>query len=228
MRTRAGVKGMAGALPPSWALRRPKPPLQQVVDLLGAPLRMVVLPDLGSERLGLTSLRCERFAVVLPQIQGRCLDIGAGDNVLLRLYESQGGPSGNVGVDVVDWGGGCVLVPSVDRLPFADASFDTVTFVACLNHIVERDAALAEAHRVLRPGGRVVLTMIGRALGELGHRLWWYSEDKHREEAEGETGGLDPAEMTALLNGAGFVNLRQSGFVYGLNRLYVAERASTV
>lgn len=188
---------------------------------------MVVLPDLGSERLGLTSLRCERFAAVLPQMRGRCLDIGAGDNVLLRLYESRGGPSGNIGVDVVDWGGNCVLVPSADRLPFPDASFDTVTFVACLNHIVERAGALAEAHRLLRPGGRIVLTMIGRFLGELGHRLWWYSEDKHRDEAEGETGGLDPAEMITLLHDAGFVNQRQSSFVYGLNRLYVAERTST-
>ncbi len=227
MRTGQAVKGMAGALPPSWALRCPKPPLQRVVDLLGAPLRMVVLPDLGSERLGLTSLRCERFAAVLPQMRGRCLDIGAGDNVLLRLYESRGGSSGNIGVDVVDWGGGCVLVPSADRLPFPDASFDTVTFVACLNHIVERAGALAEAHRLLRPGGQVVLTMIGRFLGELGHRLWWYSEDKHRDEVEGETGGLDPAEMITLLHEAGFVNQRQSSFVYGLNRLYIAERTST-
>ncbi|CUW38078.1 protein of unknown function [Magnetospirillum sp. XM-1] len=226
-RTQPAAKGMAGTLPPARALLRPKPLGQQVIDLLGAPLRMVVLPDLASEQLGLTSLRCERFSAVLPQMRGRCLDVGAGDNVLLRLYESGGGPPGNVGVDVVDWGGGCVLVPSADRLPFADASFDTVTFVACLNHIVERAGALAEAHRVLRPGGRVVLTMIGRTLGELGHRLWWYSEDKHREEEEGETGGLNPAEMIDLLGGAGFVNLHQTSFVYGLNRLYVAERAST-
>ena len=215
--------GMCGTLPPAWSLRRPKPLWRAAWDLLGAPLRMVLLPDATSERLGLTSLRAERFAAVLGEMRGRCLDIGAGDNVLLRLY----GGADNVGVDVVDWGGDCVLVPSADKLPFAEASFDTVTFVACLNHIPERAAALAEAKRVLRPGGRVVLTMIGRALGEVGHLLWWYSEDKHREEAEGEVGGIDDAEMVRLLQAAGFDRVRASGFFYGLNRLYVGERSST-
>ncbi len=216
--------GMSGTLPPDWALARPKAPWRVVTDFLSAPLRMVALPDQTCEGLGLTSLRAERFAAVLPVLRGRCLDIGAGDNVLLRLYEQANGPTASVGIDVVDWGGGCVVLPSAAHLPFADASFDTVSFVACLNHIPERAVALAEARRVLRPGGRVVLTMIGRALGNLGHRLWWYSEDKHREEAEGETGGLDPAEMVALLTAAGFAEMENRGFVYGLNRLYIARR----
>lgn len=218
---------MTGNLPPDWALLRPKPAWRALTDLLGAPLRMVALPDHVNESLGLTSLRAERFAAVVPELRGRCLDVGAGDNVLLRLYERHAGPTGSIGIDVVDWGGGCLVVPSTANLPFADGSFDTVSFVACLNHIPEREAALAEAFRVLRPGGRIVLTMIGRMLGELGHRLWWYSEDKHREEAEGETGGLDPAEIEALLRNAGFTHLRNTGFVYGMNRLYIADRTKT-
>jgi len=219
--------GKDRVLPPDWALRRPKTFLHSVVDFLGSPLRMILLPDSASERWGLTSLRCERFAEILPELKGRVLDIGAGDNMLLELYERAHGPTGSIGVDVVDWGGGCLIVPSPAHLPFADRSFDTVSFVACLNHIPERAAALDEARRLLVPGGRVVLTMIGRTLGAIGHRLWWYSEDKHRDTAQDETGGLDHDEMLQLLSRARFANIRSRRFFYGLNRVYVAERLQT-
>lgn len=148
---------------------------------------MVLLPDDASTRLGWTSLEEERLRAVLPELRGRLLDVGAGRNTLVRRYDELGGEG--VGVDVHDWGGGALVVEDSSHLPFADASFDTVTFVACLNHIPDRAGALREAHRVLRPGGRVVATMIDPVLGEVGHRLWWYGEDKHRETQPGEVGG---------------------------------------
>jgi len=165
-----------GVLPQDWVTRRPKAWWRHLYDFALAPFRMALLPDAVSERMGLTSLRGERFAAVLPLLQGRVLDVGAGDNVLIRLYRKRAGDlaagaGDSIGADVVDWGGGCVLIESSARLPFADESFDRVTFIACLNHIPERAAALREAHRVLRPGGRVILTMIGRFLGEVGHRI---------------------------------------------------------
>jgi len=42
------------------------------------------------------------------------------------------------------------------KLPFGDASFDSVFCVAVLQHIGEVASAVAEMARVLRPGGRVV------------------------------------------------------------------------
>lgn len=193
---------------------------------------MLLLPDQQSERIGLTSLRGERFAAVLPVLRGRVLDIGAGDNGLVRLWKSSAQAYGqdpaaaeaSIGVDVVDWGADCIIVPSSAKLPFPDGSFDTVAFVACLNHIPERREALAEARRVLRPGGQVVLTMIGRLIGKVGHALWWYSEDKHREVDAHEEMGLDQSEMLRLLREAGFRDVAVTSFVYGLNTLYVAPR----
>jgi ubiquinone/menaquinone biosynthesis C-methylase UbiE len=221
-----------GTLPPEWALARSKGMLQRGWDLVGAPLRMVLLPDTQSEKLHLTSLRAERYAAVLPQLKGRVLDVGAGDNALIRLYQQMQLRSGkgddaarkSVGVDVVDWGGETLKVASSDNLPFDDGSFDTVAFVACLNHIPERIGALKEAHRVLKPGGLVVATMIGRLIGDVGHAIWWYSEDKHRDVADGEVMGIDSHKMLRLFNQAGFGSVSVKRFVYGMNYLFLATR----
>jgi SAM-dependent methyltransferase len=43
------------------------------------------------------------------------------------------------------------------HLPFEDDSFDAATMISMLHHVDDRSAALAEARRVLRPGGRLVL-----------------------------------------------------------------------
>jgi ubiquinone/menaquinone biosynthesis C-methylase UbiE len=42
-------------------------------------------------------------------------------------------------------------------LPFDDESFDAVTMISMLHHVEDRGAALAEARRILRSGGRLVL-----------------------------------------------------------------------
>ncbi|MCR6636424.1 class I SAM-dependent methyltransferase [Devosia sp.] len=169
--------------------------------------------------------------MVLDALRGRCLDIGAGDNMLLKLYrersrqaDSFDGAVASVGVDVVDWGSDCVILPNCRSLPFRSASFDTVTFVACINHIPEREAALAEALRVLRPGGQVIITMIGSLIGKIGHAIWWYSEDKHRDIAEGEVMGMDADEIERLIAQSGFTDCVETGFVYGLNRMWIARR----
>lgn len=225
------AREQAADLPPPWAMRRPKPIWQHGYDFVCAPLRMVVLPDRRAEQLHLTSLRAERFARVLPEVRGRLLDVGAGDNALVRLYRrmaprlgvEQASADASIGVDVVDWGGDCLLVESSARLPFPDAVFDTIAYVACLNHIPERAAALIEAKRLLRPGGRIVITMIGRWLGRVGHALWWYSEDKHRDVDPHEEMGLDPCEVLALAEQAGLRLIKIDRFVYRLNSLYVLE-----
>lgn len=46
-----------------------------------------------------------------------------------------------------------------DELPFADDSFDVVTLLAVLEHLENEQRILAEIYRVLRPNGKVVLTV---------------------------------------------------------------------
>jgi len=195
---------------------------QVLWDFLGIPFRLVLMPQDLLPKFGWTTLAEERFRIVLPQIRGRLLDVGAYDGSLVRAY----GGADSVGVDVFDWGGETVVVESSAELPFEDASFDTVTMVACLNHIPYREAALAEAVRLLRPGGRVVITMIDPLLGGIGHAIWWYSEDKHRGGMiEGERGGLWNREIIAMAEAVGLRFVLHRRFVYGLNNLLVFELA---
>jgi ubiquinone/menaquinone biosynthesis C-methylase UbiE len=59
-------------------------------------------------------------------------------------------------------------VEDITHLPFKDAVFDTVTFIANMNHIPEpsRDAELSEAYRCLKQSGNIVVTF-GNPLAEI-------------------------------------------------------------
>jgi demethylmenaquinone methyltransferase/2-methoxy-6-polyprenyl-1,4-benzoquinol methylase len=43
------------------------------------------------------------------------------------------------------------------RLPLDDATFDAATMISMLHHVEDRPAAIAEARRILKPGGRLAL-----------------------------------------------------------------------
>jgi len=47
----------------------------------------------------------------------------------------------------------------VRRLPFADSSFDVVTAMDIIEHIDDDKAASSEIYRVLKPGGRLLVTV---------------------------------------------------------------------
>jgi demethylmenaquinone methyltransferase/2-methoxy-6-polyprenyl-1,4-benzoquinol methylase len=60
----------------------------------------------------------------------------------------------------------------VTRLPYADGQFDVVLAAHVIEHVPDPEMALAEMHRVLKPGGLVVVcvtrdTLMGRAIQTL-------------------------------------------------------------
>jgi ubiquinone/menaquinone biosynthesis C-methylase UbiE len=63
------------------------------------------------------------------------------------------------------------------QMPFEDASVDGAYLVTVLGEIPDQDAALRELHRVVRPGGRVVV-------GELFGDPHWVSPSALRRRAE--------------------------------------------
>lgn len=162
-----------------------------------------------------------RVAAVLPQLNGRVLDVGCGSNRLVREHGC------GVGVDVFPWQGVDLVIEDAGRLPFADESFDCVTFLASLNHIPNREQALCEAYRVLRPGGRVLITMLTPLVGRVWHRLmrWRDPDQQVRGMQTGEVWGIADASVRRMLGGAGFVGWRINTFQCGLNRLHQATKA---
>ena len=99
-----------------------------------------------------------------------------------------------------------------------------VAFIACINHIPNRVDVLKEAKRVLRPGGKIVLTMIDPILGGIGHAIWWWGEHNHRGGMEeGEVGGMWTKSIVKNCADAGFKLVKHRKFVYGMNNVYVFE-----
>jgi SAM-dependent methyltransferase len=92
----------------------------------------------------------------LQQARAPLLDLGCGNRPYRKYY-----PAGEaVGADVVQSSLGCVdvLIEPTRRLPLQDEYFETVLCTQVLEHVEDPHNLLAEAHRVLRPGGRMILT----------------------------------------------------------------------
>jgi SAM-dependent methyltransferase len=137
------------------------PPVEVIDSRLGAALYDRFL--WFSEKRGMARLRRE----LLAGARGAVLEIGAGTGLNLPHYPADlerlvlAEPGVRIGdridLDRAPAGVAVRLEPApAEDLPFADASFDTVvsTFVLCT--VADPERAVAEAARVLRPGGRLL------------------------------------------------------------------------
>jgi len=195
---------------------RRKTIIQEIWDFIGSPFRFILFDQKWLPFFHWTTLDDERLNQVLPVVKGKLLDIGCGKNILVKMHGD------GVGVDVFDWGGGAMVVENTAQLPFPDQSFDTITFLACLNHIPNRQEVLKEAKRLIKPEGILIITMINPIFGKIGHSVWWYSEDKHRGGMkDGEVGGLWSNDIIEICNSAGFNLAKKIKFEYGLNNVYI-------
>ena len=204
-------------------------------DALTFPLRAFALID-GPGRWGLSSLASERMEYVRHYVLGRTLDIGCGRHN--RFITEFLGGNGR-GVDVFQYEGldSTHLVGDLTRLPFTDGSFDSVTFIASLNHAPDRvrQREVDEAFRCLRTGGNIVVTM-GNPIAEVAihHLLAFYDRflgtsvdvDGQRGMEEGESYYLTDTEIRCLLSHAGFVDMTKRSFVtqWGLNHLLIGTK----
>jgi arsenite methyltransferase len=117
------------------------------------------------------------------------LDIGSGPGLLATDVAQTVGRSGRVcGIDLSDSmltlaRGRAVPAGSapveyhhggVDALPYPDRSFDAVVCTQVLEYVADIPAALAEAFRVLRPGGRMLV------LDTDWDSIVWHSTDPDR------------------------------------------------
>lgn len=195
--------------------------LQEIYDLLFFPIRCT-LPYRWVQGLKLTDLGRERRRAVIPYLNGRILDVGCGPLGELKDEYTYG--KDIISTDIFQWGS-VDLSCSAEALPFKDNTFDTVLMLACLNHFDNKDFAVKEAYRVLKPRGRIVLTMIGQTTGYLVHgAAFWFDYDHYRKRSKAETGGLSQSFIMRLLRNNYFRNLKIKPFLYGLNNLFIGEK----
>jgi demethylmenaquinone methyltransferase/2-methoxy-6-polyprenyl-1,4-benzoquinol methylase len=104
------------------------------------------------------------------------LDVGIGTGLVAREALELIGPRGRlIGVDPSPGMLGEVSLPGVELicgraevLPQTDSSSDFVSMGYALRHIADVSAAFAEFHRVLRPGGRLLILEITKPAGRIG------------------------------------------------------------
>jgi SAM-dependent methyltransferase len=137
------------------------PPVEVAESRLGAALYNPFL-WLG-ERLGMARRRRD----LLAEARGAVLEIGAGTGLNLRHYgpglerlvlaEPAALMAGRIDVSRSpdDLSVEVVSAPA-EQLPFPDATFDTVVSTLVLCTVSDPERAVAEAIRVLRPGGRLL------------------------------------------------------------------------
>ena len=100
---------------------------------------------------------------VLPEVRGTLVDVGCG----AQPYRSLLPPATEyIGLDTEDapthFGYALPdvrLIGEDGRWPVPDTAADVILATETLEHVVDPMAFMAEAHRCLRPGGRIVLTV---------------------------------------------------------------------
>tara|TARA_Y100001934_G_scaffold226316_1_gene271425 strand:- start:64 stop:783 length:720 start_codon:yes stop_codon:yes gene_type:complete len=113
-----------------------------------------------------------RYQLVVDQIArlkpDRLLDIGCGDAKLLSLAGKHAGKA--TGIDLEETGirlakeklkdyPNCEAIHNTCyELPFDEASFDAAISADVIEHLNDREAHLREIHKILKPGGTLILT----------------------------------------------------------------------
>jgi ubiquinone/menaquinone biosynthesis C-methylase UbiE len=159
--------------------------------------------------------------MALRNVKGKVLDIGCGANNFVRSYGN------GVGVDVYPWEGVDKVIKSADKLPFKNGEFDSVSYLACLNHIPNRAESLKEANRILKPGGIVLITMIPPLWGKFIHWLRFRNDPDHQDrdiDHDHELLGMHSTHVRSLMKDAGFTDIISKRFVFGINSIYIGYK----
>lgn len=189
------------------------------------PIKIIIQPFVPKIPF-LTSNEDIRIEKALQMMKGYCLDIGCRNNNLIKRYRARKGKG--LGIDVYDWGTQDILVEDTANLSFNDETFDTVTMLACINHIPNREDVLKEVHRILKPEGRLVVTNLTPFLSKVWHKYVFWDQDEHvRGMKDGEVYGLSTPHFLKIINDAGFFVKKRQSFSWGLNKVYLCKKKSS-
>lgn len=192
------------------------------------------------------------FTVLAADIRPghRVLDIAGGTGDLAQAFARKAGSEGmvvhtdinaamlRVGRDrLLDAG---LVLPTVlcdaEKLPFEPESFDRVSVGFGLRNMTRKDLALAEMHRVLKPGGRLLVLEFSKVARPLEKAYDWYSfkvlprlgqlvardEASYRYLAESIRMHPGQEELKALMKKCGFGHVDYHNLTAGVAALHVA------
>ena len=188
-------------------------PGDRVLDLAGGTGDIAALM---SKRVGANG------KVVLTDVNEAMLDVGR------RRLEDRGIVS-NVEFALVD----------AEKLPFADGEFNAVTIAFGLRNVTDKDAALREMHRVLRPGGRAMILEFSKVQAEPLKKIydtWSFGvlpvlgklvasdEDSYRYLAESIRKHPPQDELAAMMREAGFADVAYRNLTGGIVAIHSGTR----
>ena len=175
----------------------------------------------------LRKMRIRRiFPYVVKQKNCRLLDIGCGWNAtFLRSVEPY--ISVGVGIDlkVPEFSLGKIRTERLvltDHLPYTDNSFDIVTMLAVLEHLEHPEDTLREVHRVLMPGGKLLITVPSKLAKPVLEFLAFHLRIVSREEILDHKIYYDRKSLRILIEKTGFEVDIHRYFQVGMNNFLVA------
>ncbi len=130
---------------------------------------------------------------------------------------------------------------NAEQLPFADNSFQLVTISFGLRNVTDKDQAIREFHRVLKPGGRLMVLEFSKpvvpglsklydlysftALPLMG-KLVVGDSDSYRYLAESIRMHPDQATLAQMMSDAGFVQSKWDNMTGGIVALHQGFKAA--
>ena len=189
------------------------------------------------------------LTVANPQPGQQVLDIAGGTGDLSLAFAKKVGPTGRVvhtdineamlregRTRLLDLG---VVLPTLvcdaEKLPFASESFDFVSVAFGLRNMTNKESALAEMHRTLKPGGKLLVLEFSRVAKPLEKAYDWYSfnvlpklgklvandEDSYRYLAESIRMHPGQEALRQMMRGAGFGHVDVHNLSAGVVALHV-------
>jgi len=157
----------------------------------------------GGGRHAFAALRRDAVVVALDRDDAELKDVRAVMGAMLDAGE------------ISDGAGAAVAGGDALGLPFPDGAFDRVIAAEVLEHIPDDDQAIRELARVLRPGGRLAVTVPTR----WPERVCWALDRSYHDTPGGHVRIYHQPELRAKLTRAGLVD-RGSHHAHSLHAPY--------
>lgn len=131
------------------------------------------------------------------------------------------------------------LAGAAERLPFADRTIDTLTISFGIRNVTDMPAALTEIRRVLKPGGRFLCLEFSKAWAPIRpfYNLFsftviprlgaWVARapEAYNYLIESIRRFPDQQEMKAIMERAGFADVRYRNLTFGIACIHVGTKA---